>query len=724
MNEKKVSIVICTYNRAPFLTRTLESLKHLTYKNFEVIVVNGPSTDETEQIINRYKDGIKIRNNPLRNLSVSRNIGIKAAAGEIIAFIDDDAIPEPEWLSDVVEYYTDDHVGGVGGKVFGPGGDHFQFTNGIIDVWGDAVALRDEPGNFNDADGNNFNILMGTNCSFSKIALEAVGGFDEYYEYYHDESDLAVRIIRAGYKILHHPKAYIHHEFAKSHIRTSIYKLNWYPIVKNTVYFGLKNSEGGYDDKIRVAETKRVVAKRMDDFKIWYKNGLITKEDYQEFSKMWDEGVKKGTEDGMNSERILNFDLKADSDFFEFDARSVKTLTICLLSQDYPPDSVGGIAKYTWELAKGFAESGHNIHIITRGNEIRSFLLNNVNIHTITAEGIASENIAELQNYPTTYKSVSYSYQIYKRIVQLHKQYKFDIVETPIWDYEGLITATLLDIPVITRLETPLLKAVETQKWNLTEDLILSSDLEKKMIEKSTAIISISNNIKDTISDMYCINIDEMENRTIYLGMEEANPVVNNASNGENIRVLFVGRLERRKGIHLLLDVIPELLRKHKNLQFDLVGDDSLVNESGKTYKEIFLKENKGSETCARVTFHGKVDDEKLHEMYRNCDLFVAPSLYESFGLVFLEAMRYAKPVIGCKAGGMQEIIKDGYNGMLVEAGSKEALYEAIDRLVIDTIFRNGLGENGLKRFKEQFTRGKMVDETLKYYKEISKKEL
>lgn len=725
MNSKRVSIVICTYNRAPFLLRTLESLTNLDYKNFEVVVVNGPSTDETEEILDKYKNAVKVRNNPFTNLSISRNIGIRASTGDIIAFIDDDAIPDSKWLNDLLSLYTDETIGGVGGKVYGPGGDHFQFTNGIIDVWGEAIALRDKPGDFNNPNGEFFNIMMGTNSSFSRKALMEVGGFDEYYEYFHDESDLAVRVIKAGYKVLHHPEAYIHHEFARSHIRTNIYKLNWYPIVKNTVYFGLKNSEGFGSLETRKEKVYKVAKKRLDEFKSWQRKGLITKEDYIEFEGMWERGYQTGLKDGVNSERKLNFELQPDSEFLLYNPSKVELnqqkLNICLLSQDFPPDEIGGIAKYTWQLAKGYVARGHSVHIITKGNEKNSWMQNSVNIHTVPE--IQLKEVEELQHFPITRKNVQYSYAIYKRLLELDKQYNIDIIETPVWDYEGIIAARLLNIPVVTRLETPLLKAVETQNWERTQDIDLSADFEKALINLSAGIISISDNIKTTISNMYSVDFSSKNIRTIYLGVEK--PEINNMDikkTNNDVNILFVGRLERRKGIHVLLKVIPHILKEFPNVRFTFVGDDSVPNENGKTYKREFRELNKGKNFLDRVEFKGKVDVAQLNKYYQECDIFVAPSLYESFGLVFLEAMRYGKPVIGCRVGGMQEIIQDGATGFLVEAGNEQDLYEKIKELVENSDTRVEMGNKGLERFNNFFTLEHMIDNTLEFYKELLRK--
>src|SRR5579885_1387837 len=125
-----VSIVICTDGRAQALRNTLCSLSYLDYSAFEVCVVHGPTEDGTRELLEEYARRIKVGYNPERNLSVSRNIGIAMAAGEIVAFIDDDCIPEPEWLRDLVDALADAAVGGAGGFVYNYLGVefHYRFT--------------------------------------------------------------------------------------------------------------------------------------------------------------------------------------------------------------------------------------------------------------------------------------------------------------------------------------------------------------------------------------------------------------------------------------------------------------------------------------------------------------------------------------------------------------------------------------------------------------------
>src|ERR1700747_2716103 len=100
MHDPSFSIVINTDSRAAALADTLRSLRHLDYPRFEVCVVHGPTPDGTEELLQAWNGRIKIAACPLRSPTISRNIGIALAAGDIVAFLDDDAIPEPEWLRD------------------------------------------------------------------------------------------------------------------------------------------------------------------------------------------------------------------------------------------------------------------------------------------------------------------------------------------------------------------------------------------------------------------------------------------------------------------------------------------------------------------------------------------------------------------------------------------------------------------------------------------------
>jgi glycosyltransferase involved in cell wall biosynthesis len=183
--------------------------------------------------------------------------------------------------------------------------------------------------------------------------------------------------------------------------------------------------------------------------------------------------------------------------------------------------------------------------------------------------------------------------------------------------------------------------------------------------------------------------------------------------------VLFVGRLERRKGIDLLLDAIPVLLAANANLRFTIVGDDSIPGPHGRGYRQEF--ETKHSEFVKRgtVQFLGKVSDAQLDQCYAECDIFVAPSRYESFGLILVEAMRHGKAVVACDIGGMREVVTNGETGLLVRPEDTDALAAAIGGLADDKDMRTRLGQRALESYTTTFTRAATAERALRFYRDI-----
>ena len=239
----RVSVVINTCNRGAYLADTLRGLQQQIYDNFEVVLVNGPSIDNTEEVAKQFN--VRYYTAPF-NISVSRNIGIKHAAGDILAFIDDDAVPEPEWIRDIVKAYQGDpKVAAAGGRVYNADGSDFQYSYGAIDAWGYPISRHEASYDYNNPRGPFYNINIGTNASYRREPLIEVGGFDEEIEYYHDESDVCVRLIEAGYKVAQLDNAYVHHKMAPSFRRKNAKRVTvWDAIVKNTIYYGLKHTKG------------------------------------------------------------------------------------------------------------------------------------------------------------------------------------------------------------------------------------------------------------------------------------------------------------------------------------------------------------------------------------------------------------------------------------------------------------------------------------------------
>ncbi len=201
-----VSVVVCTYNGSRTLQDTLAGLKQLEYPNFEVIIVDNGSTDGLTSEI-AQQSGFRVIRTSQSGLSVARNTGLIEARGEIVAYIDDDARPDPHWLHYMANsLMTSDHCG-MGGPNVQPPGD------GAI-----AECVANSPGGpvhvmLTDQIAEH---IPGCNMAFRKSHLEAIGGFDPQFRVAGDDVDICWRLQSRGWTLGFSPAALVWHHHRNS----------------------------------------------------------------------------------------------------------------------------------------------------------------------------------------------------------------------------------------------------------------------------------------------------------------------------------------------------------------------------------------------------------------------------------------------------------------------------------------------------------------------------
>ncbi|GAA4452818.1 hypothetical protein GCM10023189_16820 [Nibrella saemangeumensis] len=206
----RISVVVCSYNGAATIRDCLDSLLHLDYPDFEVIVVSDGSTDQTADIVRQYP--FRLITTPNRGLSCARNTGLAAATGEIIAYLDDDAYPDPHWLRYLAYSYQTTGHAGVGGPNLLPESAGLLATCVFHAPGGPVhVLTTDEIAEH----------IPGCNMSFRREVLLEIGGFDPVYLTAGDDVDICWRVQQQGYTIGFHPSATVWH-----HRRSSL-KAYW-----------------------------------------------------------------------------------------------------------------------------------------------------------------------------------------------------------------------------------------------------------------------------------------------------------------------------------------------------------------------------------------------------------------------------------------------------------------------------------------------------------------
>jgi hypothetical protein len=745
VRDLTVSVVINTYNRAASLDATLRSLRRLNYPSFEVIVVNGPSTDNTMEVLRSHAASIRVGTCSDRNLSVSRNVGIDMARGDLVAFLDDDAVPDENWLNDAVDACDSEEVGGVGGFVYDHTGYNLQYRYSVSNRLGTASWDVAEPKTeFCYPGCLEFPYLQGTNAIFRRSALLEIGGFDEEFNYYLDETDVCLRLVDAGYLLKQLSNAFVYHRFLPSHIRSENRVVtSWHPIIKNKVYFSLVNAPSEIPARDLLRDWDHFCAEAEAGLKFHLGRGAATQQNVDEFYIDMNSALREGMRAGhANPRRFLYSERARES------RGSVKTdvldeghagrgqfkpyptvmpqsekLTICLLSQEYPPAIVGGIGRLTYELARGLTERGHSVHVLTKslsGHNTVDF-----------EEDVWVHRLVEDREEPPAPQGVNFPEPLWRRsarllreIRRINETHPVDIVEGPIWDAEGLATVLDGSFVSVTSLETPLKMALETNPgWvdgsaaqRQVYDAIIAG--EKAVMERATAIRAISGAIVETMRSLYNMEFAPDRLSVTPIGMHDRSTGKSFKTNGRYIDVLFTGRFEDRKGIDVLLQVIPSLCQEFKRARFILVGEDR-PRADGSTLSSRFCARHARAPFRDRVIFPGKVSDSEIERYLAQCEIFVGPSRYESFGLVFVEAMMFGKPVVGCRVGGMKEVIAEGVTGLLAEPGDPESLRAALACLLADSAKRETFGKAGRARFLEHYTREKLADRTLAFYHNV-----
>jgi glycogen synthase len=714
------SIVVNTDGRRDALEKTLRSFRFIDYPSFEVCVVFGPTNDGTKELLENYVGRMKIGHCPERNLSMSRNIGIAMAAGDYVAFIDDDAFPEAEWLRDLERGYDGDNVGGSGGRVYDHTGRRFQYGYAVADRLGNAEWDRSGPADdFNFPLSDKFPYLQGTNASFRRSALLEIGGFDEEFEYYLDETDVCCRLLDAGYLLRQLSNGFVHHKMLPSDLRNRHRVVqNRFPVVKNKIYFSIVNNHGHHGMNVVVADACRFVARHAQNMTEHANAGRLSAEDIRQFWQDVDRAWERGLARGLSRRRRLLGAARACSwyaPFLEFPrmlpdgGRKV----FCFLSKEYPPGRIGGIGTYTESAATELAKLGHHVHVLTEGDDTTDFE-DEVWVHRLKVKPIAPKPALELAIPDHIW---SYSGTMREELYRIARCRSITAIESPTWDVEGIALAIEGNLPNVVSLHTTLDIWLETHEFFLNDRNYMRKfgrpllALEEYMISNSDGVHANSKAIADSVTSRDNIAVKAANLRIIHHGIRDpaALPRTTYSRESGRVYVLFVGRLERRKGIDVLLSAVATLLAGHDGMHCDIVGDDKVFWDRDRTFREVLADWPIARRCEGRVHFRGTLSSQDLYGFLARADILVVPSRFESFGLTVIEGFAFGKAVIAARTGGIAEIVDDGNTGLLTEPGDVRELAEALHRLIADRELRVRLGGAARSEYERRFSGERMA---------------
>ena len=241
--------------------------------------------------------------------------------------------------------------------------------------------------------------------------------------------------------------------------------------------------------------------------------------------------------------------------------------------------------------------------------------------------------------------------------------------------------------------------------------------LEKQTAQNASLIVTISNYSRRKIVENYGIGDDKVRIVPNGVDTEKFKPTSNPAETrkklglGSEHCVLFVGSLIARKGLPLLVEAAKKVVKDQSDTKFLLVGDGPLKGQLDISLKKLNLS---GS-----FVFLNKVKEETLPAIYNSADVFVLPSIQEGQGIVLLEAQASGLPVVAFDIGGVNEAVRNGETGLLVERGSTDVLADALIKVISDDALRARMGSSGRRFVSENLTWKLCTDKMLNVYHEV-----
>lgn len=387
-------------------------------------------------------------------------------------------------------------------------------------------------------------------------------------------------------------------------------------------------------------------------------------------------------------------------------------MNIVFLSSEFPINrnaATGGIGTYLVNLTEELTDKGHRIIVITRKKE-NKHKYKKIKVITVDCDVGLSKKI----QYPFIF-----SLKAAKILFKIQNKEKIDVIEGN--DFGGELFFYLLlhhfkKIPVIIRLHTPYFVIHKFNKEKVNLFLKVIGFMEKFSIKMATAVYSPTKNLAKIISNDTGVKVG-----AIIPYPFPVNKMSTNAVNIQNLLILYVGKLQIKKGVFVLLDALKNLKKTFSKIQCHFVGPDTLYNQQ--SVKKLMqakiglysLKDNVSiSDNLMTKT--------QLSKMYKKATVIIVPSFWENFPNVVLEAFSYRLPVIANKTGGIPEMIVDGYNGMLYKANNEKALAYSIKKILKNRKLALKLSDNARKTLIERYNSEKIVVKTLRFYTKTIKK--
>ena len=379
-------------------------------------------------------------------------------------------------------------------------------------------------------------------------------------------------------------------------------------------------------------------------------------------------------------------------------------MKILMLTWEYPPRIVGGIARVVHDLSKRLIKDGHEVTVVTykEGNLPEYENDKGVEVYRVENYMIHPNNFIDwvLQlNFAMAAKAT----QI------MNEKGKFDVIHAHDW-LVASCAKTLkqaFQIPMVATIH-----ATESGRNSGIHDETQRyiNDTEWLLTYEATEVIVNSNYMKGHVQGLFGLPFDKINvipngiNLTNFNGIERDYDFRRQYAMDNEKIILYVGRLVYEKGIQHLISAMPKILNGYQDSKLIIAGKGGMLEELKAQAQAMGL--------ANKVYFTGFLNAKQVQKIYKCADVAVFPSTYEPFGVVALESMLAGVPTVVSDIGGLNEIIDHGMNGMKSYAGNSNSIADSVLNLLYDKQLAANVAKKAKQKVKEEYNWTKIAQDT------------
>ena len=367
-------------------------------------------------------------------------------------------------------------------------------------------------------------------------------------------------------------------------------------------------------------------------------------------------------------------------------------MKIGIVTQSYYP-RFGGVTEHVHATAMELLRRGHDVRVITsRFNEERN-------------EGLSVDRIGRnvLIPYNRAYVDFTFGWNLKGQLASLFRRYDFDLVHT------HCPAAPSLPLLAVAAAQCPQVGTFHMTGRNSLQEMF-RGPLARRMA-RLDARIAVSATAQECAEHYFGGSYRVIPNGVDVDRFHPDNEPFEQWQSRDRVNIVFVGRLDPRKGVNLLIAAIPKVIEQTRGRARFLIVGDSYLRRKLEGAVRADMREH--------VTFVGAVPSQDLPRWYATADIFVSPATgNESFGIVLLEAMASGRPVVCSDIPGYRCVVNADQNGVVHEPGNVDSLADALCQLVENDDRRTTLSINGRKRALE-FAWPRVTDEIESTYRSV-----